>query len=186
MDGEIQVEQEEEPGRVSSGVGFSTLDAIRISWRNFKTWDVVWCGGKAWPLSGAHAPIPDLVQPTCFTEEKNRSWQWGLLRSFCCSVAKSCPALWHPVACRTPSSPVLHYLPKSAWTYVHWFCDAIQPSHTLSFRLLILSSSLVLQVGNWGPEKLRRVSWASIASRMDLSTLGSLTSVLEWFCFYHI
>ena len=49
-----------------------------------------------------------------------------------CSVAKSCSTLCHPMNCSTSGFPVLHYLPESAQTYVHWICDAIQPSHPLS------------------------------------------------------
>ena len=30
-----------------------------------------------------------------------------------------------------PGSPVLHYLPEFAQIHVHWFSDAILPSHTL-------------------------------------------------------
>ena len=33
----------------------------------------------------------------------------------------------------TPGFPVLHYLLKLAYTHVRWVCDAIQPSHPLSF-----------------------------------------------------
>ena len=34
--------------------------------------------------------------------------------------------------CSTPGFSVLHYLPESAQTHVHWVDDAIQPSHPLS------------------------------------------------------
>ena len=34
--------------------------------------------------------------------------------------------------CSTPGFPVLHDLPEFAQTHVHWFSDAIQPSHPLS------------------------------------------------------
>ena len=33
--------------------------------------------------------------------------------------------------CRMPGLPVLHCLPEAAQTHVHWFNDAIQPSHSL-------------------------------------------------------
>ena len=52
--------------------------------------------------------------------------------SYCCSVPKSCPALCNPMACSTPSFPVLHCLLKFAQTHVHRVSDAIQPSHPLS------------------------------------------------------
>ena len=34
--------------------------------------------------------------------------------------------------CSTPGFPVLHYLPESTQTHVHWVSDAVQPSHLLS------------------------------------------------------
>ena len=49
-----------------------------------------------------------------------------------CSVVKSCPTLCDPTECSNPGFPVLHYLPESAQTHVHWISDAIQPSHPLS------------------------------------------------------
>ena len=48
------------------------------------------------------------------------------------SVAKSCLTLCNPINCSTSGSPVLHYLPELADTYVHRVSDAIQPSHPLS------------------------------------------------------
>ena len=48
-----------------------------------------------------------------------------------CSVAKLYSTLWDPMDCRTPSFPVLHYLPEFVQTHVHWVGDAIQPSHPL-------------------------------------------------------
>ena len=51
---------------------------------------------------------------------------------YCCSVAKLCLTLCEPMDCSMPGFPVLHYLPESAQTHVHWVSDAIQPSHPLS------------------------------------------------------
>ena len=50
----------------------------------------------------------------------------------CCSVAQSCPTLCNPMHYSMPGFPVLHNLPESAQTHVHWVNDAIQPSHPLS------------------------------------------------------
>ena len=50
----------------------------------------------------------------------------------CCSLAKSCPALWNPMGVSTPGFPAFHYLPKFAQTHVHWVGDVTQPSHPLS------------------------------------------------------
>ena len=57
----------------------------------------------------------------------------------CCSVPKSYPTLNDPMGCSTPGFPVLHYLLEFAQTHVHWFSDAIQPSHSL-LPLLLLPS----------------------------------------------
>ena len=59
--------------------------------------------------------------------------------SCCCSVPKLYPTLNDPMDCKTPGFPVLHYLPESAQTHVHWFDDAIQPSHS-PLPLLLLPS----------------------------------------------
>ena len=37
-----------------------------------------------------------------------------------------------PMDCSTPGLPVHYQLPEFTQTHVHWVCDAIQPSHTLS------------------------------------------------------
>ena len=49
----------------------------------------------------------------------------------CCSVAKLCLILCHPMNCGTPGLPVHHKLPEFTRTHVHWVGDAIQPSHPL-------------------------------------------------------
>ena len=49
----------------------------------------------------------------------------------CCLVAWLCPTLCDPMDCSTPGFPVLHHLQELAQTHVHWFSDAIQPSHSL-------------------------------------------------------
>ena len=57
---------------------------------------------------------------------------WGSLDWDCCSVAKLCPTLWDHMNCSKACFPVLHHLPESAQTHVHWVGDVIQPSHPLS------------------------------------------------------
>jgi len=42
--------------------------------------------------------------------------------------------------CSTPGLALHHQLPEFTQTHVHWVSDAIQPSHPLSFPLLLLSS----------------------------------------------
>ena len=48
------------------------------------------------------------------------------------SVAHSHPTLCDPMDCSMSGFPGLHYLQEFAQTHVHWFSDAIQPSHPLS------------------------------------------------------
>ena len=48
------------------------------------------------------------------------------------SVTQSCLTLCDPMNRSTPGLPVHHQLPEFTQTYVHWVCDAIQPSHPLS------------------------------------------------------
>ena len=53
------------------------------------------------------------------------------------SVAQSCPTLCDPVNCSMPGLPVHHQLPEFMQTRVQRITDAIQPSHPLSFLLLL-------------------------------------------------
>ena len=48
------------------------------------------------------------------------------------SVTQSCPTLCNPMDYSMPGFPVHHQLPELAQTHVHWICDVIQPSHSLS------------------------------------------------------
>ena len=48
------------------------------------------------------------------------------------SVTQSYPPLCEPMNWSTPVFPVHHQLPEFTQTHVHWFGDAIQPSHLLS------------------------------------------------------
>ena len=49
------------------------------------------------------------------------------------SVAQPCPTLCDPMNQSTPGLPVYHQLLEFTQTHVHRVCDAIQPSHPLSF-----------------------------------------------------
>ena len=50
----------------------------------------------------------------------------------CCSLVQSCLTLCDLMTCSTPGFPVLHHVPEFTQTRIHWFSDAIQPSHPLS------------------------------------------------------
>ena len=85
--------------------------------------------------------IYDLIK----SSEQSRRDRYYCPHFCCCSVAK-CPTFCDPMDCRTPSFPVLHYLPEFAQTHVHWVGDAIQPSHPLSPLLLLPSIFLIIRV----------------------------------------
>ena len=53
------------------------------------------------------------------------------LHTFCCSVAKSRPALHNPMNCSTLGFPVPHHLLEFAQVHIDWISDAIQPPHPL-------------------------------------------------------
>ena len=48
------------------------------------------------------------------------------------SDPQSRPTLWNPMDCSMPGLSVHNQLPEFTQTYVHWVCDAIQPSHPRS------------------------------------------------------
>ena len=55
------------------------------------------------------------------------------------SVVHLCLTLCDPMDCSTPGLPVHHQLLEFTQTHVHWVGDAIQPSHPMSFPLLLPS-----------------------------------------------
>ena len=55
----------------------------------------------------------------------------GITGTCCPSVIQLCLTLWDPMDCSAPGFPIL-YLPEFAQIPVHWFGEAIQPSHPLS------------------------------------------------------
>ena len=102
----------------------------------------------------------------------------------CCSVAKSCPTLCNPMICSMPGFPVLHYLPESAQTRVHWVSDSIQPSHLLSSpSLLVLNLSPSQDLFQW-VGSLHQVAkvWSSSLSTSPSNEYSGLTSFrIDWF-----
>ena len=81
------------------------------------------------PDSGIEPKFPALAGGFFTTEPPGKLLQWSVSSS---SVTQSCPTLCDPMNCSMPALPVLHQLPESAQTHVHWVGDAFQPSHPLS------------------------------------------------------
>ena len=63
----------------------------------------------------------------CLTKLGNYSWSVQFS-----SVAQSCPALCDPLDCSMTGLPVYHQVLEFTQTHVHWVCDAVQPSYSLS------------------------------------------------------
>ena len=70
--------------------------------------------------------------PRIMVWEKGRDIVKGFSSIQFNSVAQLYPTFCDPMDCSRPGFPVRHQLPEIAQTQVHWFCDAIQPSHPLS------------------------------------------------------
>ena len=95
--------------------------------------------GSSWPRNWTGVPC---MAGRFFTSWATREWAVIYLErkgndsvQFS-SVAQSCLTLCDPRNCSTPGFPVHHQLPELAQTHLHWVCDAIQPSHPLSFPSL--------------------------------------------------
>ena len=78
-------------------------------------------------------------------ERKNKIHFLKNLRTLYCSIAKPCLTLFHLMDCSKPGSPVLHYLPEFAQTYVHWIRDAII-YFIAKFYFIIWVDNLTLQI----------------------------------------
>ena len=125
---------------------------------------------------------------------------------WCCSVTKSCPALYDPMDCSMPDFPVLYHLPELAQTHIHWASDGIRSSHPLSspfppafnlpqhqglFRWVISggqsigvsasTSVLPMNIQDWFP--LGWTTWISLQSK-GLSRVFCNTTVQkhQFFC----
>ena len=110
----------------------------------------------------------------------------------------SCVKLCNPMDWSTPGLPVHHQLPELTQTHAHWVGDAIQPSHPLSFPLLLLPS-IFPSITVFSNESLLHIRWPKywsfsnspsngysglISSRIDwldhLAVQGTLKSLLQY------
>ena len=89
------------------------------------------------------------------------------------SVAQSCLTLCNPMNHSTPGLPVHHQHPESTQTHVHWFGDAIQPSHPLCPLLLLPSifpSIRVFQMTQFFASGGQRIGVSASASVLPMNT----------------
>ena len=96
-----------------------------------------------------------------------------------CSVAKSCPTLWGPMDCSTPSFAVLHYLLEFAQTHVHWVDDAIQPS--VLCHPLLLPPSIFPSIRVFSNESVLRIRWPKYWSfSFSISTSNEYSGLISF------
>ena len=88
--------------------------------------------------------------------------------------AKSCPTIFNPMNCSTPGFPVLHYLPKSAQTRVHWVCDTIHSSLPLFSSVESVSCAWLFAT----PWTVACQASLSITNSQSLLELMSIESVM--------
>ena len=101
---------------------------------------------------------------------------------FCCSVAQSCLIFSDPMNCSMPGFPIVHHLPESALTRVHWVSDATQLSHPLSPLLLLPSVFPSIRV--FSNELALHIRWPkccsiNFSSSNEYSELVSFC--IDWF-----
>ena len=84
--------------------------------------------------------------------------------------------------CNTPGLPVHHQLPELTQTHVQWVGDAIEPSHPLSSRPLLLPASIIPSIRVFSNELVLPIRWPkywsfsfSTRSSNDYSGLISFT-----------
>ena len=91
---------------------------------------------KTWhPSQNLFSPNPEINVSKGPTILSTNELEYVILHSeftLFSSVTQSCLTLCDPMDCSTPDIPVHHQLQELAQTHVHWVCDAIQPSSSLS------------------------------------------------------
>ena len=92
--------------------------------------------------------------------------------------------LCKPMDCNTPGFPVLHCLSEFARTHLHWFVDAIQPSHSLS--PLLVQLSIFPSIGVFSNESALCIKWPeywSFSFSISLSSeySGLISFRTDWF-----
>ena len=108
---------------------------------------------------------------------------WILVPKFS-SVAQLCPTLCDPMDCSTPSFPVDHQLPELAQTHIRQVSDGIQPSHPLSFLLLLPSVFPSIRVfSNESVLHIRRPKYWSFSFGISHSNKysGLISFRMDWF-----
>ena len=101
------------------------------------------------------------------------------------SVAQPCPTLFDPMNYSTAALPVHHQLPEPTQTHVHWVGDAIQPSHLIICRPLLLLPSIFPSIRVFSNESALLIRWPkywSFSFNISSSSehLGLISFRMDW------
>ena len=79
--------------------------------------------------------------------------------NFCCSVAKSCPALCDPMNCSRPGFPILHYLPEFVLFKLMSIEPMILSNHLILCHPLLLLPSIFPNIKVFSNESAVCIRW---------------------------
>ena len=128
----------------NTGVGCHSL----LQWTTFCHNSSPWPVHLEWPWRAWL--IASLSYSSPFTTTRLWSMKGSFIHCCYCLVAKSYVTLSNPMGCRTPGSPIFHYLLEFSHTHVRWVGDATQPSHPLLPPSLALNLSQYQGFVQWG------------------------------------
>ena len=97
----------------------------------------------------------------------------------CCSVTQLYLTICDPMDYSTPGFPVLHHLPELAQTHLHWVGDTIQPSHPLSYSVLLPHSFPAS--GSFLMSRLFASCGQSIGAGVSASASVLPMNIQDWF-----
>ena len=125
----------------------NSLNALWMLGTDFCAWVQTWLGICVGALGS-----PSLAGETCQLQIIFAMWYVQFI-----SVTQSCPTLCNPMDCSMPGLAVLHQLLELGKTHVHRVDDSIQPSHPLSFSLLL--PSILPSNSIFSNESVLHISW---------------------------
>ena len=92
-----------------------------------------------------------------------------------------CPILCDLMDCSMPGFPDLHFLPEFPQTHLHWVNDAIQTSHPLSSRPLLLLPSIFWASFPWVGFRIWWPKYWSFSTRPSNEYSELISFRIDWF-----
>ena len=134
---------------------------------------------RALPGSSVTTPWPTAALAVSFLSVD--SWLPRGMCS-CCSVVKSCPALWDPMDCSTPGFPVLRYLLEFA--QIHSIEPVMLSNHLILCRPFLLLPSIFLSIRVFSNELALCMRWPkywSFSFSLSSEYSGLISFRINWF-----